>query len=371
MKKSVNWQFKLLYFIGIIAVLCGHSSTIGTPLLFEWFPPYSFQIGLFVFCSGYFSINSRETKISKFIVKQAKKLLLPLLTWNLFYGILVIFLHRLGLPFGGNFNFYNLLIMPFINGHQFYYNLGSWFVTPLFLLQIANMLCYKFLNHMHLKSKTLITFFIGLICGITGGYFSNTGYNQQPYYLAFLRVLCMAPFYEFGVLYRTTLEKKDNLPNLLYFSILFITQLVLVTKYETPITYSLSGCNFSHNVIISYFSGFLAISFWLRVSKILEPIAINSKIISYISNNTYTIMVNHLLGFMMVKLLFAIIAKTTPFFQDFNFISLKEDTSYFYLPNGVSLWFCVYILMGILISLFMQYTFNKLKTSIFKSIKTR
>lgn len=364
--KKINWQFKLLYVIGIMAVVCGHSSTVGIPLLFDWFPPYSFQVGLFVFCSGYFSINSRDMELFKFIRKQIKKLILPLLLWNLFYGILVSLMYRVGLPFCGEFNLINLIVMPFINGHQFYYNLGSWFVTPLFLLQVANMLMFKLLNQMKVKSKELVSFFAGLIIGILGGYLSGIGYNNSPFGLAFLRVVCMAPFYELGILYRTKLEEKDRIPSLFYFFVIFIIQLFLINRYEEPITYSLSGCGFSHNVIISYFAGFLAIAFWIRVSRILEPIIINSKIINCISNNTYTIMVNHLFGFMITKLLFAITAKITPYFQDFNFTRLKEDVGYFYLPNDIFLWYCVYILIGILVSLFMQYAVNKLKFFLIK-----
>lgn len=37
-KKSINYQFRFLYFIGILAVVFGHAGG-GLSLFFDWFKP--------------------------------------------------------------------------------------------------------------------------------------------------------------------------------------------------------------------------------------------------------------------------------------------------------------------------------------------
>ena len=99
----------------------------------------------------------------------------------------------------------------------------------------------------------------------------------------------------------------------------------------------------------------------MRIARNIEPIIRENKILDVIGSNTYTIMINHLLGFMCLKVVFAIIAKFTPLFPDFDFTRLKSDYAYFYLPNSLSIWYSVYIMMGIGISLLMKIIVLKLR----------
>lgn len=52
--KKVNYKFKFLYTIGIIFIVAGHCKNGGISIFYEWFPPYSFHLALFMFASGYF-----------------------------------------------------------------------------------------------------------------------------------------------------------------------------------------------------------------------------------------------------------------------------------------------------------------------------
>lgn len=52
-QKYVDYRFKILYALGMVLVVMGHGA-YPTSLLTEWFPAYSFHLGLFAFCSGYF-----------------------------------------------------------------------------------------------------------------------------------------------------------------------------------------------------------------------------------------------------------------------------------------------------------------------------
>ena len=54
-ENNINYQFKLLYAIGIVMIVANHTSgNGGISLFYELFPAASFEIGLFVFTSGYF-----------------------------------------------------------------------------------------------------------------------------------------------------------------------------------------------------------------------------------------------------------------------------------------------------------------------------
>lgn len=63
-------------------------------------------------------------------------------------------------------------------------------------------------------------------------------------------------------------------------------------------------CNFPQFSILPYLTAFTGIAFWLRIARILTPVIGSSKLVNIIADSTYSIMVNHMLGFMLVKLFF-------------------------------------------------------------------
>ena len=76
--KTINVQFKILYAIGIFLIVAGHYSNGGVNLFFDWFKPYAFHVGLFVFCSGYFYREENEEHIGAYVLGRIKKLIVPL-----------------------------------------------------------------------------------------------------------------------------------------------------------------------------------------------------------------------------------------------------------------------------------------------------
>ena len=105
---GVNLQFKLLSAIGIIIIVSGHCYHGGMELAYNWFPPYSYNLALFVFISGYFYKTDYEENIGKYIWKRTKRLLIPAYLWNIFYGGMVAFLGLFGFTIGAKPDLYNL-----------------------------------------------------------------------------------------------------------------------------------------------------------------------------------------------------------------------------------------------------------------------
>lgn len=136
-------------------------------LAYNWFPPYSYNLALFVFISGYFYKTDYEENIGKYIWKRTKRLLIPAYLWNIFYGGMVAFLGLFGFTIGAKPDLYNLFVMPFVDGEAFQYNLGSWFVYPLFLVCIINVLFRKFLKLIHLDNE-FIVLIVYLAIGMIG-----------------------------------------------------------------------------------------------------------------------------------------------------------------------------------------------------------
>ena len=258
-------------------------------------------MGLFAFCSGYFYKESNEEHIWKYIWKKFRRLIIPMYIWNVIYGIFVQITRLKGFTIGRDFNIYNLTIAPIISGHQFTYNLCFWFVVTLFIVETFNIVFRKIMKKIHISNEYLI-FIIYLILGFVGVILSTKGYNKL-YYLPLVRFLYILPFYGFGTLYNRKLEKIDKLNNMLYFCIIIIIQLLIITMHKGNLKYTVAWCNdFTEEFYMPFIVGFLAIGFWIRISKIIEPLIKESRVINSIANNSFAIMAHQFVRFYVCKM---------------------------------------------------------------------
>ena len=111
----------------------------------------------------------------------------------------------------------------------------------------------------------------------------------------------------------------------------------------------------------------LGISFWLRISEILEPILGQNFYVNIIADNTFSIMINHGLAIDLVKTFFAIISKYTKYCSDFNFKKyFALETSYIFIPNNVLQTGIIYLLSSLVFPIYIQIIINKIKNKIWK-----
>lgn len=369
-QSGVNVQFKILYALGIIFIVAGHSMNGGLSLAYEWFTPYAFHIGLFVFCSGYFYKEQSEEKPLAYIWKKCKHLIIPIYIWNVVYGILVWLLRFEGFTIGGDMNFWSLVVLPITNGHQFVYNLCGWYVIPLFMTEVCNVLLRKLLFFLK-KGKEVILFFLYLCLGMFGIWLCIQGKNTGNW-VVLARLLYFLPFYGAGTFYRKVLEKHDTLGNVTYLIMVFALQLWADTCWGRVVSYTpslASGYNAGEGVFAPFLIGFIGIAFWLRIAKILVPVFEKSKMLFLVADNTFSIMLHQFAGFMLVKGVFACIKKYTAFCQDFDMVQFKTNIWYYYLPRGLSQWLIVYLIAGIVVPIGIALVVKKGKTVIFKKSK--
>ena len=360
--KTVDYRFKILYAIGMIMVVASHASGGGITALSDWFPYHGVHLALFMFCSGYFYKSSAEDNVSKYILKKIQVLIVPFYIYNVVYGLIVQFLRTKGFEMGGDFNLQNLTIAPITSGHQFVYNMGGWFLVPLFMVEIYNVLLHKLIKRIYKNTTEWAFGALEIFAGILGNQLACMGYRQN-WWLVLVRMLYFAPFYELGILYRSKLETIDKkIPSFWYFAVLFAAQLAIIYHYGKVPSYIPSWCgDFVEGPIMPIVIGVLGIALWLRIANLLEPVIGRSKWINAIADSTYSIMMNQFLGFMIVKTGYALLSKIGSRFSDFDFVSYKTDIWWFYTPKGITQTLIVYVVAGLVFPIFVQKAIDQVK----------
>lgn len=287
--------------------------------------------------------------------KKIKTLLVPLYVYNIIYGIIVQVLKSKGFYIGDDFNFYNIVIAPITNGHQFIYNMGGWFIVPLFMVEVYNVLKCKILHIANKKASDYICFFIDIIIGLIGNQLACQGY-VFGWWLVLVRILYFIPFYGFGIFYKNILEKYDKkIPSFYYFTVVFLMKFLIVSHFGKMLAYTASWCNdFTEGPAMPIVIGALGIALWLRIAIILEPVIGKSKWINIIADNTYSIMMNQFLGFMIIKTIYALISKLHIGFSDFDWVSYKTDIWWYYMPRKLHYTLIIYVVSGIFFSIIIQ-----------------
>lgn len=365
---NINYTFKMLYVIAIFMIVDGHIGNYDFLTLNGLIPYQNFHIGLFAFTSGYF-LNLRYS-YGSFFVHKFSRLILPLYLWNLVYGLLCLYLNKYHhFSIGNDFSLYNLLYAPIVDGHQFIYNMGAWFLIPLFIVQIISFIILKpFIFKTNISIRYLaicFMFFSLLLSGFVLSY-GNLYDSERNLILTFLRSLYFLPFYAGGFLYRHYLEKYDNIPSVLYFPIIltFITLLYVLYPQANIIPAWLDYIPVSMFVI--YLIAFLAVLFWLRIAKIMTPIIKNSPTLIYISNHTFDIMMHHFIGFLIIKASFAVLFRQTSDVYKYNIW-------HYDFPFGEHLTVWIYIFIAFLTALTIGFTsrkfYNMLAINIYPSVR--
>ena len=351
-----NMQFCILSALGMVFVVDGHLNNsyldIGGLV-----PYYSFHMPLFAFISGYFYKKGSENRLGAYTRKKIVRLLGPYMVYNLIYGMIAQVLHLAGFAFGGDLNLWNLLAEPFITGHQFEYNLAAWFVPALFLVEMANVLLRRLLKGM---DSEYAVFLLYLSIGAGGILLARSG-RYQDGWLTLVRMMFLLPCYGAGTLYREKLEQRDRADHCLYFGIILAVQLVLAMSGR-PLIYSVAFCNGFTGILLPYITAGLGIAFWLRVCRILARAFEDSRYLRYFGSHTYAVMMHHIMALMVLKTLFAAMAKYTPLFVGFSFEQYKADLWYCYFPKNLPQFRVVYLIWAIALPLLFQCAIDRIKS---------
>lgn len=361
---NINFTFRLLYVLAIFMIVDGHIGSFDYLSLNGLFPYQNYHIALFVFVSGYFINLNRSYK--EFLIHKFMKLIVPLYIWNFIYGLLACYLNNYhNFNLGGDFSFYNLFYAPIVDGHQFIYNMGSWFLIPLFGVQIIGFFILK--PFKVTKNKTTNTALYGfcllsILLGMAAIQFAPENAGERNLILTGVRIFYFLPFYALGILYRQKLEKYDTLNSVFYFSVIIAATILIRIRFPRCDIIPAWFEYVNAPAVIIYAIGFLAVFFWLRIAKILAPLLKNSRSPSYLSTHTFDIMLHHFVGFMLVK------AALSPL-GTFNTTAFKNNIWYYHFPYSENLITPIYLVITIVIALFIGFTSCKICRILYFEIK--
>ena len=360
-KKGENLTLRALYLIAILFVVDGHTTLADMFDMDSLFRYYSFHLMLFAFGSGYFF--SRKGNLLSDLGRRARRMLLPLYLWNAVYGVGAAVLRRFGaFEFGEPLSAYTLLLAPILDGEHFVWNLGSWFIFPLFLCQAI----YSLLDRAAAlwKKNDVVSF---LLCLIPGAVTAQLCFSSQqsvlPLFLS--RTLILLPGYALGVLYQRKLERLDRLPTVPYLLAIVILRALLCTRYDN-LAYLLSNCTyFGCGAFGLYASALLAIAFYLRIARLIAPLMERSRLALMLSRHTFDIMMHHYMGFFALNCVFLTLHVLGVGAQDFSVHAFRTVQAYCYAPQSRPEWNVLYLLAGLFFPLCIASMQGRIK-SLFK-----
>ena len=360
---NTEYEFKVLYAISIIFIVVGHVGNCASIFPFsEIFPCYSFAITPFIFAAGYFYKEKYEQNVKEYIFQKFKKLIIPLYLWNFFYALITHIFHHFGFFPNNVINFKTLFISPLTSGFQFAIFLCSWFVFPLFLTYVINIILRKISSYFGFREKEYLFVLWALMAGCAAMILSNGHFNTGIHCLI-IRTFLFIPFFEFGVLYRKY-KQYDRLGNIPYFSTIVIIALILISIYgEMPIIRPGEGdiSVTSKFWLMPYITGMLGTAFWLRISKILAPVIGKSKYINLIADNTYPIMMNNVFAIRVSFCIYPLLHMYTKLFSDFDMAEFKVQVWYHYSYNNLEQLYILNVIFAIVFSILLQKFFVCLK----------
>lgn len=296
-----NQTFRLLSAVGILLVVLSHMSW-GLLDVGGLLNAYQFHVPLFFFIAGYFYRPEAEAAPLAFLKRKALKLLAPYLLWNVLYGVLAQLVRQTtGITFGSGLSFYTLLVQPFVDGHQFLYNLAGWFVPALFLAEAAYLLLRKALRKTPLaREGWFLLLCLALGCGAV---WLTRDRILSGWPLPVARTLFFLPCLQLGRFYRTHLERRDTLRSRWYFALVLGGQALFLALAPSPILDTL-WFRFPGGAAAAYLGIVLGIAFWLRVCRLLAPVLGRSSAVLYLGRHTYDVMLHHVMALFLVKGLF-------------------------------------------------------------------
>lgn len=305
MNEDFSTKVNLMKALAILLVVSGHLEFS----LLGMFTPYSFQLALFFFISGYLFKEKYLDEVGTFIQRRFKSLLVPYFLYSTFYlGATVLIAKLTGKFWGMPINFKNFFITPFLNGHQFDLSCPLWFVTQLFMTMVAFLFIFRALRaaknnkYFHLAIFTILGVFAIPLSKLV---------PVDPFVLVIIRTMFSLFFVYLGYYYRNFIEDKINIFTVKWLGAIIVLQSILwlFNRDFTPmhgigLSYVLVWARFDQQLIVPIITALTGIWASLFVVKITYPYLKDVKFVRQMGETTYHIMANHLLVMYIITAVF-------------------------------------------------------------------
>ncbi|MGN0571300.1 MAG: acyltransferase family protein [Candidatus Fimenecus sp.] len=281
---------KAFAIFAVVSVHCNNGSV--SYFMGSWLHPSFYYLTLFVFVSGYFYKIENDTQTFFLFLKQkCKTLVIPYFVWNFFYGLLSTFLRKIGvITYGDPMNFSSFFLRPWIDGHQYHFNIPAWFLLSLFLVSVITCVLRAILRKLHLLNEYALLAVL-LAVSVLSIYFAQQGYNYG-WLMCCTRTGFLLPFFQLGFMYKKWEPFLDK-NRLAVISVLTVVlYLIFVLNGGTP-EINCVFARFEGNPILSVATQIIALVLVAAICGILAPAFENSKLVRYIGDHTFTIMMHH------------------------------------------------------------------------------
>lgn len=331
-------------------MVIGHLGGVKWLNLNEWFPMYGYHMALFVFISGYFYKPITIDQMLQYVWKKTKRLLLPLFGWNIVYAYVAyrISLEKLVdfLPQPEQiFTLHNLFIEPFIGGHQYIFNLATWFVGSLFLVEVV----YGFVScffYSRCTNGVQLLFYFSL--GLVGTCLSKLNFDA-PYWICIRKLLYFLFFFQLGRFYRNYWQPREQKWKMHWIAFIPIVLVGLQAGL-----YNLVGCtamgssfaNFRGWILLPFIVGIIGIYFWVCISLLIEKLIPSNICEDFISTHTWDIMTHHLFVIFIINTL---LVRYAP--ELINIAKYRSSIFYYETPIRET----IYVFAALIIPLFWGY----------------
>ena len=360
-KKEFSNKVNVLKAFAILLVVSGHLEFS----LFGMFTPYSFQLALFFFISGYLFKEKYLDEVLTFIQRRAKTLLLPYFWYNLFYlGVTVLIFKLTGKFWGMQISLKNFFITPFLNGHQFDLSCPLWFVTQLFITMIVFLFLFRAIKNVKDNKYFHLGFFA--ILGFLAIPLSKI-IKVDPLTLIVIRTMFSVFFVYLGYYYKHFVEDKIDIFTYKWFWTIIVLQSVLWLfnrdfdpEHGIGLSYVLVWARFDEQLIVPVITALTGIWATLWILKITYPYLKDSKFIRLMGENTYHIMANHLLVMYIITAIFLYV-KGIP-------ISERANHDIYWIYNPIQTTY-LYFVLTMFISTYIGVGLKFLKKQLDKIVK--
>lgn len=357
-RRDSNVTINLVKAHAILLVVSRHFGGGGIiHVMNNWLLSYSYLILLFTFVSGYlYKEDFDDVSCPVYIRQKTISILLPYFKWNFIYLLLTTLLNTIDfVHYGDNISLYSLFIRPWTDQYQTFFMVPGWYLPILFIATIALFLLRKTLKKAKILNEYALLAFTLLIAGIS---VVLTQHNcMTGVFRSIPKAGYILPALQMGIVFKKHEKIFYRNKPLSIGIIMILIYLVNLLPSEQPVSVSILSARFIGNPITLVAWSALSVLLTVIVCEGLSPAFKNSRIIKFVGENTFSVMIHHLLVLFLINS--ALYGLSRVINIDFRYDDFINNICYVY-PWRDSRIYLLYTLLGVAVPVFIKLLHDRL-----------
>ena len=282
-------------------------------------PLYSYQIGMFLFASGWFYHERHEQHPIAWAWKRIKRLIVPLFAINAAYGVIGnLVVPVIGYEFIPPMSFDTLIRQPMLGGDMFMLDNPLWFVFPFFCATTFDFAIHAVLDAIRNRivrdgnSTASLAIDVGLASAYTLAFViigTLPGFVSPPpssKHALMVRVLFMLPLIAYGrvVSHHVPRIAKANASTSVLMIFVSLCVALLMDTLIGDTAFLAARASFPAGPIPPLITSMCGIIAWLGVSQLIGDKVGRLSPTDALARSTMSLMANQIAGFELLNLLF-------------------------------------------------------------------